>query len=88
MRLLVIACAAVCMFRQTADAQQPEPSSFIGITIGPAFHGIRELRRALTRRMAEIDTEPGEDTIALADRLVTDLQRRPRGPSRLPRDAA
>jgi len=50
--------------------------------------GIRDLRRALTRRMAEIDTEPADDTIALADRLVTDLQRRPRGPSRLPRDAA
>ncbi len=50
--------------------------------------GIRDLRRVLTRRMAEVDTEPGEDTIALADRLVTDLKRRPRGPSRLPRDAA
>jgi DNA-binding SARP family transcriptional activator/nucleoid-associated protein YgaU len=50
--------------------------------------GIRDLRRALTRRMADIDTEPADDTIALADRLVTDLQRRPRGPSRLPRDAA
>jgi DNA-binding SARP family transcriptional activator len=50
--------------------------------------GIRDLRRVLTRRLAEVDTEPGEDTIALADRLVTDLQRRPRGPSRLPRDAA
>jgi len=50
--------------------------------------GIRDLRRNLIRRMAEIDTEPSEDTIALADRLVTDLQRRPRGPSPLPRDAA
>jgi DNA-binding SARP family transcriptional activator len=50
--------------------------------------GIRDLRRVLARRMAEVDTEPGEDTIALADRLVTDLKRRPRGPSRLPRDAA
>ena len=50
--------------------------------------GIRELRRLLTRRMGEVDTEPDEATIALADRLVTDLKRRPRGPSRLPRDAA
>jgi len=53
-----------------------------------AIDGIRDLRRVLTRRMAEVDTEPGEDTLALADRLVTDLKRRPRGPSRLPRDAA
>jgi DNA-binding SARP family transcriptional activator len=50
--------------------------------------GIRELRRNVTWRMAEIDTEPSEDTVALADRLVTDLRRRPRGPSPLPRDAA
>jgi DNA-binding SARP family transcriptional activator len=50
--------------------------------------GIRDLRRVLTRQMAEVDVEPGEDTVALADRLVTDLKRRPRGPSRLPRDAA
>jgi two-component SAPR family response regulator len=39
---------------------------------------IRDLRRTLTRRMAHIDAEPGDDTLALADRLVTDLQRRPR----------
>jgi two-component SAPR family response regulator len=54
--------------------------------------GIRDLRRALTRRLAEVDTEPADDTIALADRLVTDLHRRPQrrshSPSRLPRAAA
>lgn len=40
---------------------------------------IRRLRRTLTRRLADIDTESGEDTLALADRLVTDLHR-PRRP--------
>ncbi len=36
---------------------------------------IRTLRRALERALAEIDTEPGDDTIALADELIADLQR-------------
>jgi hypothetical protein len=49
---------------------------------------VRELRRTLTQRLGEIDTEPDEDTIALADRLVTDLRRRPRGPSQVRGDAA
>jgi DNA-binding SARP family transcriptional activator/LysM repeat protein len=37
---------------------------------------IRTLRRALGRALAEIDAEPGDDTIALADQLVAGLQRR------------
>jgi two-component SAPR family response regulator len=39
---------------------------------------IRGLRRTLTRRLAEIDAEPGDDTIALAERLVADLHRHQR----------
>ncbi|OKI45729.1 hypothetical protein A6A27_37960 [Micromonospora sp. CB01531] len=35
--------------------------------------GIRALRRTLTRRLGEIDAEPSDDTLALADRLITDL---------------
>ncbi|MEU7171488.1 MULTISPECIES: BTAD domain-containing putative transcriptional regulator [Micromonospora] len=37
--------------------------------------GIRQLRRTLTRRLSEIDAEPGDDTITLADRLIADLRR-------------
>jgi DNA-binding SARP family transcriptional activator len=41
---------------------------------------IRTVRRTLTRRLAEIDAEPSDDSLALADRLVADLQRpRPHG---------
>ncbi|MET7949025.1 BTAD domain-containing putative transcriptional regulator [Micromonospora sp. NPDC005324] len=40
--------------------------------------GIRELRRTLTRRLIDIDAEPGDDTLALADRLIADLRRRGR----------
>jgi DNA-binding SARP family transcriptional activator len=41
---------------------------------------IRALRRTLTRRLEEIDAEPSEDTIELADRLIAGLrQRRPAG---------
>jgi hypothetical protein len=36
---------------------------------------IRALRRTLTRRLAEIDAEPGNDTLTLADDLATALQR-------------
>jgi DNA-binding SARP family transcriptional activator len=36
---------------------------------------IRTLRRALDRALAEIDAEPSDDTIALADELIADLQR-------------
>ncbi|WP_433458442.1 BTAD domain-containing putative transcriptional regulator [Micromonospora sp. CA-248212] len=36
---------------------------------------VRSLRRALTRRLDEIDTEPSEDTLRLADRLIADLRR-------------
>ena len=43
---------------------------------------IRQLRRTLTRRLDEIDAEPDDETIALADRLVTELLRRPRRPHR------
>ncbi|MEV0428307.1 BTAD domain-containing putative transcriptional regulator [Micromonospora sp. NPDC050495] len=32
--------------------------------------GIRALRRTLTRRLSEIDAEPSDDTLALADRLI------------------
>ncbi|WP_018909208.1 BTAD domain-containing putative transcriptional regulator [Salinispora arenicola] len=41
---------------------------------------IRALRRNLTRRLEEIDAEPSDDTIALADQLIADLRsRRPAG---------
>ncbi|MFC6019983.1 BTAD domain-containing putative transcriptional regulator [Plantactinospora solaniradicis] len=47
---------------------------------------IRALRRTLTRRLEEIDAEPSEDTVDLADRLIAGLrQRRPAG-QRNPRD--
>ncbi|MGC4815075.1 BTAD domain-containing putative transcriptional regulator [Micromonospora sp. DT228] len=36
---------------------------------------VRSLRRALTRRLGEIDAEPSEDTLRLADRLIADLRR-------------
>ncbi|MFC0030120.1 BTAD domain-containing putative transcriptional regulator [Micromonospora chaiyaphumensis] len=37
--------------------------------------GIRMLRRTLARRLNDIDAEPSEDTLALADRLIADLRR-------------
>ncbi|WP_328372697.1 BTAD domain-containing putative transcriptional regulator [Micromonospora zamorensis] len=41
---------------------------------------IRSLRRALTLRLDEIDAEPSEDTLRLADRLIADLrQQKPTG---------
>ncbi|OLB91048.1 MAG: hypothetical protein AUI15_23490 [Actinobacteria bacterium 13_2_20CM_2_66_6] len=49
---------------------------------------IRSLRKALTRRLGEIDAEPSPDTIALADQLITDLQHRPRAPRSVRGDAA
>ncbi|MEU5669041.1 BTAD domain-containing putative transcriptional regulator [Micromonospora sp. NPDC047753] len=36
---------------------------------------IRSLRRALTRKLDEIDAEPSEDTLRLANRLIADLRR-------------
>jgi DNA-binding SARP family transcriptional activator len=39
---------------------------------------IRDLRRAVTTAAADLDAEPGDDTIALADQLVADLQNRGR----------
>jgi DNA-binding SARP family transcriptional activator/LysM repeat protein len=36
---------------------------------------IRTLRRALDRALADIDAEPSDDTITLADQLIADLQR-------------
>ncbi|MEH0931428.1 BTAD domain-containing putative transcriptional regulator [Micromonospora sp. CPCC 205558] len=36
---------------------------------------IRSLRRSLTRRLDEIDAEPSEDTLRLADQLIADLRR-------------
>ncbi|MEU7975211.1 bacterial transcriptional activator domain-containing protein [Micromonospora sp. NPDC049089] len=36
---------------------------------------VRSLRRALTRRLDEIDAEPSEGTLRLADRLIADLRR-------------
>jgi DNA-binding SARP family transcriptional activator len=41
---------------------------------------IRNLRRTLTRHLTEIDAEPGEDTLALADQLITQLQHATRRP--------
>ncbi|WP_154937184.1 BTAD domain-containing putative transcriptional regulator [Micromonospora palomenae] len=47
---------------------------------------IRALRRRLTHALAEIDAEPDDDTLALADRLVAQIQRTPRPcPSPAPR---
>ncbi|MFI6273078.1 AfsR/SARP family transcriptional regulator [Micromonospora zamorensis] len=41
---------------------------------------IRSLRRALSLRLDEIDAEPSEDTLRLADRLIADLrQQKPTG---------
>ncbi|WP_433320284.1 AfsR/SARP family transcriptional regulator [Micromonospora chersina] len=37
--------------------------------------GIRMLRRTLARRLNDIDAEPSDDTLALADRLIADLRR-------------
>lgn len=39
---------------------------------------VRALRRAVTAAAAELDVEPGDDTLALADHLVADLQTRNR----------
>ncbi len=39
---------------------------------------IRALRRAATKAAAELDVEPDDDTLNLADQLVTDLQPRDR----------
>jgi DNA-binding SARP family transcriptional activator len=48
---------------------------------------VRTLRRTLTRALAEIDAEPSDDSIALADQLAATLQARARpvpGPPRRP----
>jgi DNA-binding SARP family transcriptional activator len=45
---------------------------------------IRTLRRTLTRSLGEIDAEPGDETIALADELVTQAQRPARRPDLRP----
>lgn len=51
------------------------------------INGIRALRRTVARRLAEIDAEPSDDTLALADRLVTDLRLTVRAfGARLPHD--
>jgi DNA-binding SARP family transcriptional activator/LysM repeat protein len=39
---------------------------------------IRQLRRDVTAALADLDAEPGPDTLTLADRLAADLQTRPR----------
>ncbi|MEV0811365.1 bacterial transcriptional activator domain-containing protein [Micromonospora sp. NPDC050200] len=36
---------------------------------------VRALRRMVTRRLADIDAEPTNDTLTLADRLIADLRR-------------
>ncbi|MFE9690666.1 BTAD domain-containing putative transcriptional regulator [Micromonospora sp. NPDC005806] len=36
---------------------------------------VRALRRTLSRQLAEIDAEPSDDTLTLADRLTADLRR-------------
>ncbi|SCG38162.1 BTAD domain-containing putative transcriptional regulator [Micromonospora coxensis] len=41
---------------------------------------IRALRRTLTRRLAEIDTEPTDDTLTLADQLIADIRQPRRTP--------
>ncbi|MBM0274008.1 BTAD domain-containing putative transcriptional regulator [Micromonospora tarensis] len=41
--------------------------------------GIRLLRRTLTQRLSEIDAEPTDDTLTLADRLIAEVRSR-RGP--------
>ncbi|MFV2102094.1 BTAD domain-containing putative transcriptional regulator [Micromonospora sp. LOL_024] len=38
---------------------------------------IRALRRTLTQRLGEIDTEPTDDTLTLADRLIAEILSRP-----------
>jgi DNA-binding SARP family transcriptional activator len=38
------------------------------------LHAVRAVRRTLTRRLEDIDTEPSHETIELADRLVRDLE--------------
>ncbi|MFF0172925.1 BTAD domain-containing putative transcriptional regulator [Micromonospora profundi] len=45
---------------------------------------IRSLRRALTRALGEIDAEPSDDTITLADQLVAQVQRPTRRPDLRP----
>ncbi|MCI4064031.1 LysM peptidoglycan-binding domain-containing protein [Micromonospora sp. R77] len=45
---------------------------------------IRSLRRALIRALGEIDAEPSDDTIALADELVAQVQRPARRPDLRP----
>ncbi|MFB9443032.1 BTAD domain-containing putative transcriptional regulator [Dactylosporangium vinaceum] len=42
------------------------------------IEAVRRLRRTLTQRLAEIDTEPAEETTALADQLIARLQAPPR----------
>ncbi|PSK63105.1 hypothetical protein B0E53_04974 [Micromonospora sp. MH33] len=50
---------------------------------------VHALRRTLTRRLVEIDAEPCDDTLALADQLITDLRRAGRASrTRRPRDGA
>lgn len=44
--------------------------------------GIRDLRRTLTRRLAEIDAEPSDDTLHLADTLTTNQAPMPGAPPR------
>ncbi|MEH1059326.1 BTAD domain-containing putative transcriptional regulator [Micromonospora sp. CPCC 206171] len=46
---------------------------------------IRALRRQLTHALAEIDAEPDDDTLALADRLVTQIKRTRPSPPPTPR---
>ncbi|WP_280840999.1 BTAD domain-containing putative transcriptional regulator [Micromonospora sp. A200] len=47
---------------------------------------IRALRRRLTHALAEIDAEPDDDTLALADRLVAQIKRTPQpSPAPAPR---
>ncbi|MEO3773972.1 BTAD domain-containing putative transcriptional regulator [Micromonospora sp. B9E7] len=45
---------------------------------------IRSLRRSLTRALGEIDAEPSDDTITLADQMVAQIQRPTRRPDLRP----
>lgn len=41
--------------------------------------GIRAMRRAVTRELAEIDATPDDDTLNLADKLIGEIKQRPGG---------
>lgn len=46
--------------------------------------GIRALRAALTRHLSGMETDPTDETLALADRLVAEARKHPKNPPRRP----